>query len=496
MKNFLRSYTFRVTGTFILSVYLCGVFYDTMGQVKFSAVSSGKQIGKNDYVQVQYIVENAINVEQINPPQFRNFQVVSGPNQQSGMSNINGNVKQYVALDFTLKPRSTGKFIIPPAVAKVDGKEYQSNSLTINVNNSSTSGQSGGTSVSPFGNTTMDDIVSPQVHGYDDYILHKGEKVEDKIKKNLFVKVDVNKTSCYLGEPVIASYKLYTRLKSESNLLKTPSFNGFSVSELGMPDNYSLTTEKYNGRDYNVYVLRKVQLYPLQPGTFELEPVEVENRITFLKAEYANARKDDIFYDMLRDFADATAPPEAQETKTLTLLSKPVQIVVKPLPELNKPANFKGAVGNFGMLVEAEKNELTTDDAGNLKVIISGTGNIQLINAPAILWPEGIEGFEPRATENIDKLSVPIKGEKVFTYPFTISAPGTYTIPAVNFSWFDISSGSYKTISSKPVIISVQKGTGNNRPLSTTVPPENKRPGSGCYTTRELLSPLFLLPAF
>jgi BatD DUF11 like domain len=447
-------------------VCLSAVFSGSMAQVKFTAVSSGKQISKNDYLQVQFIVENAVNIEQITPPSFKNFLVVSGPNQQSGMSNINGNVKQYVILEFTLKSQSTGKFIIPPATAKVNGKEYQSNSLSVEVNNStsssSSSNQSGGTSLSPFGNITINP-VEPQVHGYEDYILGKGENVEEKIKKNLFVRVDVNKTSCYIGEPIVASYKLYTRLKSESNLLKTPSFNGFSVSELGMPDNYSLSTEKYNGREYNVYTLRKVQLYPLQSGEFELEPVEVENRVTFIKAEYATARKDDVFYNMLRDFADAATPPDAQETKTLTLQSKPVKILIKPLPEGNKPTEFKGAVGNFSMQVVAEKNNLTTDDAGNLKIIISGSGNIQLVNAPGVEWPQGLEGFEPRATENIDKLSVPIKGVKVFVYPFTIASPGTYTIPQVNFSYFDIKAGSYKTVNSKPVVISVIKGSGNTQ---------------------------------
>ncbi|MEP6616802.1 MAG: BatD family protein [Ginsengibacter sp.] len=430
-------------------------------QVTFTAVSSSRQIGKNEYLQVQFMVENAANIEEIAPPPFKNFLVVSGPNQQSGMSNMNGVVKQYVAIDFTLKPQSPGKYLIPPATAKINGKLYRSNSLPVEVTNSNASGQSGGTSFSPFGNLTIDDPLEPRVRGYDDYILHKGENVEEKIKKNLFVKVDVNKTSCYVGEPVVATYKLYTRLKSESNLLKTPSFNGFSVSELGTPDNYALTTEKINGREYNVYILRKVQLYPLQPGAFELEPVEVENKVTFIRAEYADARKDDVFYDMLRDFADATAPADAQETKTITLQNKTLKIQVKPLPEDSRPVDFKGAVGNFNLQVATEKNDLTTDDAGNLKIMISGVGNLQLVNAPPVEWPRGLDGFEPKAAESIDKFSVPMKGTKVFTYPFTISAPGTYTFPPVQFSYFDINAGVYKSISSNPFVISVKKGNGN-----------------------------------
>lgn len=499
MKKILPSILSRFHHVYLLVFCLVAICNASIGQVKFTAVASSKQISKNDYLQVQFIVENASNIEQIVPPSFKNFVVVSGPNQQSGMSNINGNIKQYVGLDFTLKPQTIGKFLIPPATAKVDGKTYQSNSITVEVNNSNSSGQAGGTSFSPFGNLSIDDPLEPQVHGYDDYILRKGENVEEKIRKNLFIKVDVNKTTCYVGEPIVASYKLYTRLKSESNLLKTPSFNGFSVSELGMPDNYSLTTEKYNGRDYNVYVLRKVQLYPLQSGVFELEPVEVENRVTFIKAEYAAARKDDVFFNMLRDFADAATPPDAQETKTITLENKPVKIVVKPLPEDARPADFKGAVGNFAMQVMAEKNELTTDDAGNLKVIISGFGNLQLVNAPVVNWPQGLEGFEPRASENIDKFSVPMKGVKVFVYPFTIGTAGTYTIPPVQFSYFDVGSGSYKSLSSKPVVISVKKGTGNTQRRIGLPQPASKvsqtAPGI-IYRNREILiGGIFMLGA-
>jgi hypothetical protein len=317
--------------------------------------------------------------------------------------------------------------------------------------------------MSPYSNFTLDFPPEPATHQFDDYIIRKGENVVEKIKKNLFIKIDVNKTSCYVGEPIVATYKLFTRLKSESNVLKTPSFNGFSVSELEMPNNYSLTTEKYNGREYNVYVLRKVQLYPLQSGVLSLDPVEVKNSITFLKSEYAGKRNGDIFYDLLRNFADETAPGDATEQQTATITCSPLNINVKPLPDVNKPADFKGGVGNFKITAAVEKNNITTDDAGSLKIIISGAGNIQMINAPNVSWPQGLEGYEAKSVEQVDKFSVPMKGEKIFTYPFTVSKAGDYTIPAINFSYFDIASQSYKTIATQTIPLHVKKGTGNHQ---------------------------------
>jgi hypothetical protein len=458
MNKSLHAGTLRGNLQFFLTAFFSCIVLLSAAQVKFSASSNDKVIGKNDYLQVQFTVENAANVESINPPQFKNFTVVSGPNQQSSMSIVNNKMSQSVSVGFVLQPLSTGNFTIGSATAKADGKEYHSNPLSVQVTNSSSSHRSqGSSSLSPFGNLTLDFPSEPESHQFDDYILQKGENVAAKIKKNLFIKIDVSKKSCYVGEPIIATYKLYTRLKSESNVLKAPSFNGFSVSELEMPDNYSLRTEKYNGREYNVYTLRKVQLYPLQSGKLSLEPVEVKNTITFLKSEYAGKRRGDIFYDMLREFAEENAPGNATEQQTATVTCDTLNVNVKPLPETGKPVSFKGAVGNFKISALLEKNNIVTDDAGSLKVVISGAGNIQLVNAPDVAWPKGIEGFESKASENLDKFSVPIKGDKVFIYPFTVSNPGDYTIPAINFSYFDINSQSYKTVATQANSCSCKK---------------------------------------
>ncbi|MDB5198854.1 MAG: hypothetical protein JWO92_817 [Chitinophagaceae bacterium] len=487
MDKNLHAVIFRRVSKYFLALFFTFLFSFSFAQVKFSAAANDRTIGKNDYLQVQFTVENAANVEAITPPSFKNFTVVSGPNHQSSMSNINGSIKQSLSVGFVLQPLATGNFTIGSATAKADGKEYRSNPLSIQVTNSKSSnrGTGGNSLLSPFGNITLDFPSEPVSHQFDDYIIQKGENVAEKIRRNLFIKIDVSKKSCYVGEPIIATYKLYTRLKSESNVVKAPSFNGFSVSELEMPDNFTLRTEKYNGREYNVYTLRKVQLYPLQAGKLNLEPVEVKNTITFLKAEYAGKRKGDIFYDMLRDFADENAPGNATEQQVITVTCDTLNIVVKPLPDANKPASFKGAVGNFKIIAGLEKNNITTDDAGSLKVIISGAGNIQLVNAPNVLWPQGIEGFESKSSENLDKFSVPMKGDKVFVYPFTVSNPGDYTIPAINFSYFDVATQSYKTLNTQPLSIHVVKGTGNSQKvaINTNTKEENKNYDS-LYTYR------------
>ena len=126
----------------------------------------------------------------------------------------------------------------------------------------------------------------------------------------------------------------------------------------------------------------------------------------------------------------------------------------------NKPANFKGAVGHFTIASSFEKNKITTDDAGNLKVTISGQGNIQLVNAPKIKWPEGMDGYDAKVKDEVDKSSVPMRGSKVFTFPFTVSKAGDYQIDSISFSYFDPASSSFKTVRTTPLEITVDKGTG------------------------------------
>ena len=451
----------------------------SLAQIKFSAVCLDKAIGKDDYLQIQFMVENAPEVETIIPPSFKNFSIVSGPNQQSGMSIVNGKTDQYLAIGFYLKPKSTGKYVIGPATAKVNGKAYYTRPVIVEVTNTSSNStilSSGSNSLSPFGNMNLDFPSDPTIHRFDDYILKKGENVNDKVQKNLFIKLDVNKTTCFTGEPLIASYKLYTRLRSESVVTDAPSFNGFSVSELELNNNNSVKVEKYNGRDYNVYTLRKVQLYPLQPGTITLDPVVADNKVTFIKSDYAGTQKGDMFFDMLQDFANSTSPESSVIEEHATLKSKPIQISVKPLPQEHEPEDFKGAVGNFRLSASLEKKNITTDDAGNVKINLEGEGNIHLINSPKITWPKGMDAYEAKVTGDIDKFSVPMKGDKTFTYPFTVSKAGTYTIPAVSFSFFDPSSERYKTLNTQPLTITVIPGKGN--PQNTYVKTEKTEESS------------------
>ena len=421
-------------------------------QVAFHADCTSKNIGINEFVQVQFLVDNAVKVDEISPPVFKGFEIISGPVQQSGMTNNNGTIKRYIGLAYVLRPLSPGKLFIGAASATADGKEYHSEPFILNVS-SKPAAHPNTKPLSPFSNLTLDELSQPPTRQYEDYILKKGEKAEEKIKKNLFARLEVSRTSCYIGDPLVATYKLYSRLRSESNVTKTPSFNGFSVVELGNL-NGSVSKEIYNGREYDVYLLRKVELYPLQSGKFTLEPTEVENKITFITAGSEVRRSN--MYDLLRDMD--SPDNSGQIEKNVILKSNEVAINVLPLPEAGKPADFRGAVGSYKIGASVTKHNITTNDADSLMITIEGSGNIQMINAPHIIAPDGLELFDPRTKEVINKKEVPLMGIKTFTYPFSAQKSGNLVIPTVSLSYFDLATRQYITISTKPIILTVTTG--------------------------------------
>ncbi len=423
-------------------------------QVGLSAMATPSEVGLDEYFNFKIIIENTTDVKDLTVPSFPYFTVIGEPLKESGVNSINGNVTRYIAVVFTLKPTHTGKFSIPPASARLNGKLYKSNLVMVTV-----SRQSSVNTNSPF--AFLDPAPSPTpTHDYSDYILHKGENITEKVNRNMVLKLEVDKTTCYVGEPVVATYKLYTRLKSESKLSQNPSFNGFSVVDLTQGNGMNYSTGELNGKQYNVYVIRKSQLYPLQSGLIELEPAELENNLQFIKEGYAARQRNDLsnFFDDL----SMGLPPDAIVNQMVVLKSKPVNITVKPLPEEGKPSSFNGAVGNFTLDVSLEKNKFSTDEAGMLSVTINGSGNMQLLTAPEIEWPTGIEAFDPKISDQLNNNSIPISGTKTFSFPFAANTAGEYIIPPVRFSYFDPKEGKYKMVDSKPIPFSVSKGPGNN----------------------------------
>ena len=467
---------------FVLITVMPGLLVS--GQVKFTTVASSQEIGKGEYLQIEFVIENAKQIDELTPPDFQGFQVVQGPIQSSGMSIVNGNMSQYKSLSFVLEPTKTGKFTIGGASAQVDGKQMHSNPITITVTASSTSGNSNKNNnppPSPFPQFSWPADPSGTQPGEVDreYMLKPGDNINDKIRKNLFVRLQVDKTTCYVGEPIVATYKLYSRLSSESRVTKRPSLNGFSVYDMIDPAMDAVSVEKINGKAFTVHTIRKTQLIPLQAGDISLDPVEVENTVHFIKSSRQERRSGsgnplkDLF-DQLAD--DNPTGPEVQQN--ITLDSKPVTITVKPLPETGRPDDFNGAVGNFSIQAVLKTPTVAAQDENDILVTVKGKGNLPVITAPKVQWPSGMENFDPTAKDDINKTTVPMSGSKTFDYLFTPDAPGHYVIPAITFSYFDPVSQSYKRAGTDSLEVEVTAAV-KKAHSTTTISPSVATPAAG-----------------
>jgi BatD DUF11 like domain len=313
------------------------------------------------------------------------------------------------------------------------------------------------------------------------YVIRASENAADKVKGHLFIQTAVDKKSCYVGEPILLTIKLCTQLKSLSTLVKNPSFNGFSVIDMPTDDFNQYGFETIKGQLYNVFHLRKVQLYPQEAGNLQIESAVAENTIQFIKESFLLTQAgfsyspEIIVKDMLERIDKGIAPKDAIATHQMTITSAPITINVKDYPAANKPLDFAGATGQFSIAASLPQPQLGTNEVGKLTVSISGKGNMMLLTAPDILWPQGLEAFEPTATERVSHATKPISGTKFFEYKFTATQPGTYTIPAIPFSWFDPQKGTYQTAHTQPLRMNVAQGVHHAaQPMPTVEPAREK----------------------
>ncbi len=370
-------------------------------------------------------------------PSIKGFSVVSGPNQSqsSRMQIVNGQVSQSVEYTFTyiLQASSEGTYTIPPASVNVAGKTYQSNSVTIKV---------------VKGNT------QPQQQGTQQGSAPSGEITA----KDLFVRAVASKTNPYQGEQIIVTYKIYTRVPvSEYSVTRTPSTAGFWLQDL-LKDSKKLNQfrETIDGQEYVVAEIKKDALFAQKSGTLTIDPLEMDV-LAQIQRKVAKRNFNDPFFDSF--FNDSFLGNTYQNVKK-TIRSNELKINVKPLPENNRPKEFTGGVGDFNVTASIDREQLKANEALTLRFSISGKGNIKLVEKPAIVFPPDFEVYDPRTNDNIVASANGVSGTRNYEYLLIPRNPGKYKIKPITFSYFDLSSQSYKNITTQGFEIDVAKGDG------------------------------------
>ena len=352
-------------------------------------------------------------------PEFEeNFDVVAGPSTSVGRSMQFINGKQSSSYNYTityaLMPRESGTFTIGSASVKVDGKTYTTRPMLVEViAEKQGAGGNKNTSTSPEGSIGRDDIL---------------------------LRLKVSDTELYKGESLRASLVLYTRVTVENiESLTMPPFDGFWSQELSF-DN-APSREEYNGRVYETYKITELLLSPQESGKIVIPEAVMDVVAQVVVQDRRN-------YDPI--FGGRQVYRVSRELK-----SAPVTINVKEFPA-GAPQSFNGAVGNFSLRSTMPAAEIDANSADQIELTISGTGNLKFITAPRITLPESFEVYDTKVVDNCKITATGTTGSLTYTYPFVARSAGAFTIPRIEFSFFNPDTQAYETLATEPFTLVVK----------------------------------------
>lgn len=422
----------KVILLFILVTTVLGAWAD--GDVTFVA-SAPDVVITGDQFRLTYTV-NTQKVRDFRAPSIKGFDVLMGPSrsQQSSTQIINGNVTSTSSITFTyiLMASQEGTFTIPGATIVADGQNKTSNSVQIKVlpPDKANGTGSGGSSNSGGRASSRSQVAGSKITNQD-----------------LFITATASKTTVYEQEAVLLTYKVYTLVNLRQLYGKMPDLKGFHTQEVELPQQKTFSLEHYNGRNYNTTVWSQYVLFPQQSGKLEVPSITFEGVIA---QQVASDDPFDAFFNGGSNYVEVKK----------NIVTPKLTLNVKALPD-GKPGNFSGGVGEFTISSSISTTELKTNDAVTVKLIISGTGNLKLISTPEVAFPKDFEVYDPKIDNKFTLTREGLSGNKVIEYLAIPRHAGNFTIPPVEFSYFDLKTNSYKTIKTEAYDLKVEKGEGN-----------------------------------
>ncbi len=351
------------------------------------------------------------------------FAAYLGSSSSQNIQYINGKMSASRTISYHYQANKVGTFTIGEIIVKAGNKEYTTQPIEIKVIASSPQSAD---------SKSKEEPSSTQA----------GSSSED----DLFILAVPDKKTVYKNEPVIITYKIYTRVDVTSfGLEKAPSTKGFLKEDFDIGRRPQTTKEIYKGKQYTIAEIQKISLYPLSTGSKTIEPLVVNCQVRIQRS------RRDIFDDFFSD--------PFGRTVTKIVSSNPVNINVLPLPDQGKPKGFTGIVGDFTITGSVDKKNLTTDDAVTYTVEISGEGHIGSLTEPEIRFPGIFETYDPEITKSIQRTGTRISGKKIFKYVLVPREPGTFRIESVKYPIFNPRTKKYQILSSAPVELHISKGS-------------------------------------
>ena len=397
-----------------LKIYILGFLICSsqllFAQIEFKTDVSKNKLGVNQRFKIQFSV-NKQGADNFEPPAFSNFKIVGGPSSSINQSWINGKASYTQSYIYILEPKNIGEFTIPPASIEYEGEIVKSNSVKI---------------------TVLKAVEIPKDPNNPEYIA----------QQNIHLVAEVSNLRPFVGEGIYVVYKLYVSENISVNdwrVTESPQYNGFWNQDIEVKE-INVRKGKYNGEDYRYIVLKRAVLIPQRDGKLKIEPMKMDFSVGIPTG------RGDFFGNMI--------------TKNINYSTSSAirSLNVKALPEKGKPIDFTGAVGEFEFAVAANKNVLKANDAAQIKVEVSGKGNLKLFEIPKITTPAELEVYTPEHKENVSTALSGLRGSISDTYTVVPQYKGKYKIPAVSFSYFNPIDEKYKTIKAEAIVVDVIDG--------------------------------------
>ena len=376
--------------------------------VNFETILSKKTLGLNENLRVDFKMNK--DGDNFNPPDFKGFRVIGGPNQSVSNMWVNGKRTFSKSYSYFLSPLGKGSLTIGQATIEIDGQVFKTLPLKVNVSES--------VSISK-------DPDDPS------YVVNE----------NLHLVAEVSNTNRFLNGGISIIYKLYFSPQiNVTNVgeIETPEFENFWSQNIKIP-RLQIERGSYKGDSYNYVTWKKTVLYPQKTDKLEILPLSLD-----VSVDVPTNRRD-FFGNRIYN----------QVSKKVTAGKRIIQ--VKELPE-DAPESFNGAVGDFEIDLRTTKTDLNASESLQATVEISGKGNLKLFSPPSLQVPSSLEKYDPEYNEKVSTNITGMKGSISNTYTLVPQFQGKYPINAVVFTFFNTSSKKYETLKSKETVINVLEG--------------------------------------
>jgi len=421
--------------------------YAMLGVAQRLTVSAPSRVAAGENFRIAYTIntQDVADFKAGNIPSA--IEVIAGPytSSQSSYQMMNGHTSSSssITYTYTLYATKNGTYTISPAKAVVHGKTITSPALKISVVGTAKPTASG----------------APKLHDYDnddDAVRAAGSKISGN---DLFIKVSASKRRVREQEPVLLSYKVYSLVELTQLNGKMPDLNGFHTQEVKLPTQKSFHLERLNGKNYKCVTWSQYVMYPQMSGELKIPSIKFDGIVV------QRNRSVDPFEAIFNGGSGYVELKKEIEAPGLTLQ-------VDPLPA--RPTNFSGGVGNFTISAQLNKKEAKTGEPINLRIVVSGSGNLKLLKAPIVNFPKSFDKYDVKVTDKTHLTTNGIEGNMIYDFLAVPQQIGKYDIPPTEFVFYDTKKQQYHTIRTQRFSLKIEKGTGTSSEMSKFEEEQNK----------------------